>query len=468
MAKVVFYSFSQTILFFKEFSKFFEEYKFIIPRGNYLYLLEKNEYLYLYDKFEKYLQKNIDFNLKKDNIYKILEGDKNENYNEGYKSLDKEEQLKLVKTIYYIYKNFLLEYKPDFVIFPDVETVDGNILINICYELGIEVVYFVHMRQLGKSFFSNSLYETLPCYFGNYTKKDLDLAKDFIDNFFELSSRNLIHNWNNEKIDIQLPSLISRTITSIKLLNKEKYFYGEGKTLSYKIRTNLIKYVEIYRNFRYEKFHKKYFDLKDNKDLEKLPKNFILFALQVTPESSINSLEPYFIDQLRAIDLIRLNMPNDFYIVVKEHPSMRGIRDVKFYKELRKKAGVILVTSEISTKEVMKKAKLISTITGTIALESFMMNKPALMFGPTFFSHLVYRYDSFLDFKQDLYNMIFNHKPLSKEEKMIEIAKLYNIGYSMILFDPIADPIVMNKNNIKSYYEAFLNHIKRLKKCNNV
>ena len=184
--------------------------------------------------------------------------------------------------------------------------------------------------------------------------------------------------------------------------------------------------------------------------------------MQVTPESSINSLEPYFIDQIRAIDLIRLNMPNNFYILVKEHPSMRGLRNNSFYKNLRKKAGVILVAPQVNTKKLMKKAKLISTISGTIGLESFMMDKPALLFGPTFFSHLVYRYNSFLNFREFLKEIIFSYKPMDKNQKIIEIAKLYNISYSIMLFDPFANPEVMEKGNIENYYKAILEHIKRV------
>ena len=73
----------------------------------------------------------------------------------------------------------------------------------------------------------------------------------------------------------------------------------------------------------------------------------------------------------------------------------------------------------------MKKAKLISTISGTIGLESFMMDKPALLFGPTFFSHLVYRYNSFLNFRE------FLKEKLGKElvEEILSPYKLTALGY---------------------------------------
>lgn len=468
--KVMFYTFVNTFFFFKEVIKELDaESAFIFPRGHYInFCPEKIKKYYLYENFEEVYKTSSpiknETSLNFDNIYKILECDKNETDNTGYKSLDKEEQIKLVNTIYKIYKYFLEDFKPDYVVFPDVETVDGNLLINLCYELGIEVIYTVHLRQLGTSFFSNSIYETLPKYFGKYEEQDIKKATFLVDNFFNISSRNFLRSWENkEKIKIKLKPFFKKMIDSLKLsYSKEKYFRGEGKSLFYRIRVNLIYFVRKYRKFKFDYLHYKYFDIKSNDELNKLPENFILFAMQVTPESSINSLEAYFIEQLRAIDLIRLNMPNDYYLIVKEHPSMKGLRKSSYYKMLRKKAGVILVSPYANTKEIMKKAKIISTITGTIGLESFMMDKPALMFGPTFFSHLVKRFDSYLNLKQDIKDLIFNFKPLSRDEKIVEIAKLYNISYNFMLFDPIANPEVMEKENIKSFANALRDHIKRL------
>lgn len=82
----------------------------------------------------------------------------------------------------------------------------------------------------------------------------------------------------------------------------------------------------------------------------------------MTPESSINTLEQYFIDQEKLID-----MPNNFYLLVKEHPVMIGFRDTQFYK-----SGVMLVDPQIST---IKLIELVITITGTVGLESYLNSK---------------------------------------------------------------------------------------------
>jgi hypothetical protein len=204
---------------------------------------------------------------------------------------------------------------------------------------------------------------------------------------------------------------------------------------------------------------KRFFDIVE---IGQLPKNFILFALQITPESSINTLEQYFVEQEKAIDLIRLNMPHNFYLIVKEHPGMKGIRKSSFYKNLRKKPGVLLCDIAVNTAAVVEKSRLVASITGTIGLECYLQEKPCLLFGKNFFAPLCYTFDSYKNFKQELHTMIFNHKHPTKEEKIIELAKIYNVSYDFIVHEPFHFPMVMSTANISNVYTAIFNHISRL------
>ena len=125
----------------------------------------------------------------------------------------------------------------------------------------------------------------------------------------------------------------------------------------------------------------------------------------MTPESSINTLESYFIDQLKLIDLIRLNMAYKL-LLVKEHPVMIGERKSNFYNEINKKSGVLLVKNNLSTKKLIKMASLIITVTGTVGLEAYLDDRKTLMFGPTFFSHLCDRHRSYENIKTEIFNII--------------------------------------------------------------
>jgi hypothetical protein len=440
------------------------EWGVIYPRANWKYtsinLVKTENYFYLYDDFEE-IYKNIDifdteYKSNFDNIYKITESSKR-----YFKKLDSEEQLKSAFAIYKIYKNFLEKNKPDAILFPDLEVVDGLILLNICKELNIEILYAVHTRNLGKSFFARDYYDSLPEYFGNYENKDKKLAKEFLENYLNssISPKNLSLE-KSEEIKIEIPNIFNRYINSLKN-NKLESYHIEKTDFILRIKMNIVPLVEVWRRFIFKNHKINYFHIKTEKD--RVPKNYIIFPLQVTPESSINTLEQYFIDQERIVDLIRLNMPNNYFLLLKEHPSMIGIRENSFYKRLRKKSGVLLVSPHLNTEEFVKKSKLVITVTGTIGLESYIKNKPILMFGPTFFSNFVDEFNSYKDLRKQIDNLVNKSNFDSKEQKIENIAKLYNISYEFIVHEPFHFPQVMEKNNIKNYLEAVKDHINRLK-----
>lgn len=469
MINVAFYCFAGMSYFYKE----------IITKGNSIFnshviiqksqhknmfdnILPQSNILYLYEYFNKYYEdKNFSINIGdiEDNIFNILEIDKG-----FYKLLDKKKQEKLFNIIYHIYKKFLAKRNIKYVIFPDVETVDGGILMNLCYELNIEPVYYVHGRYFGVSFFSNKLKENLPRYYGKFNQEDLRLAEQFLLDFKNnsISPVNFKKTYSsNDRIEIKVNNLFFRICKSI--VSYFKYEKHAQDSIFLKIKMNIVNLVLLFRKKKFILCQKRLFDIKENKEIDNIPEHFILFALQVSPESSINTLEQYYIEQERAIDLIRLNMPHGFYIVVKEHPAMMGIRENYWYKKMRKKAGIILITPEVDTQDLVDKADLVVTITGTIGLECYLKDKPVLMFGSTFFSHLVYRFDGYLNFKENLRNMIFNYKPDLENEKIVKLAKIYNISYNIFLQEPFYFPEVMEIGNIKNYLLALQDHIRRLK-----
>lgn len=82
-------------------------------------------------------------------------------------------------------------------------------------------------------------------------------------------------------------------------------------------------------------------------------------------------------------------MPDDYLLLLKENPSMIGRRDVNFYKNISKKSGVRLVSPNVKTFDVMSKADLVVSVSGTACLEAFIMRKPSIVFGKTFFDPFI-------------------------------------------------------------------------------
>src|SRR5439155_5463122 len=125
-----------------------------------------------------------------------------------------------------------------------------------------------------------------------------------------------------------------------------------------------------------------------------------------TPESSINGLEPYYVDQTRTIDALLLNLPSDHVLVVKEHPAMCGIRPEGFYRDLRRRPGLVLVHPSFDTRALVERASLTTTVTGTIGLECFLLGRPCLSFGHNFFQHLCHRAPALAELRSFMEHLI--------------------------------------------------------------
>jgi hypothetical protein len=478
--KIFFYAFANTPYIFNEVVKLAKSesldiewgmiYPRIVYRDSAKNIVKTDNILYLFENFNDYYSKieldGIEFNDTGwiDNIYTILESSKF-----GYKKENGEKQLKVISTISQIYREFLLETAPDYVVFPDIETVNGVLLLNICKELNIQPIVSVHTRQLDRSFFSDDYRETLPSYFGNYNDKDREKAKDFI--LYPIKKA-IIGNQREadivkDKIAIKAPPhifkrLINSIVTYVKYENKAIF----DTNLYLRIRLNFEKYFEMWREFYFKYYQINFFCIKSDEDYT--PKNSILILLQVTPESSINTYSQFFIEQDRMIDLIRLNMPTNFKLLVKEHPAMRGMRSNRWYKNMKKRGGVCLVSHTVNTRELMSKSRLVVTVTGSVGLECYHLDTPIIMFGPTFFSDFVNRFDSISLLKKEINTLVHNPRFDSKDKKIVNIAKIYNVSYDFFIHEPFHFARVLTKSNIKNYLDALIDHIQRLKERDNV
>ena len=470
--KIAVYAFANTAYFFhalvQEGQRTGEiEWSVILPRGHYRNLfgglLADDQVFYLYRDFDQQYERTTPpFHFRfpdwADNIFLSLSKDK-----DGYRHLDKDEQLRRGATIYALYRRFLEENRPDYVLFPDLETVDGFILINLCYELGVEPIYYVSTRNLGRSFFTHSPYEELPRYFGYYTSEDLKLAAEVValSASGQLSPSRMGSALSGDVIiSIEPPRLVKRMLDNIQVYRRyERRYMGEDNLLQ-KIKANIRPALYLYRKLRFDCFQARHFDIRREDD--KLPEHFVLFALQYTPESSINGLEPYFIDQMRAIDLIRHNLPSGYYLLVKEHPAIAGERTHAFYHALRHMPGIQLVHPAVPTRSLIERAQLVASITGTIGLECYLAGRPCMLFGRNFFKHLCGSYESYPDFARNLRKLLFDYQPPTEEEKQVALARIFNVSNSCYLGDPLAQPIVMDRENIRNYLAAVLKHISRL------
>ena len=116
-------------------------------------------------------------------------------------------------------------------------------------------------------------------------------------------------------------------------------------------------------------------------------KKFVFYPLQCTPESTILTFSSVVSEINFAMDLAN-NLPLDTYLVVKEHPAMIGIRDIKDYYKLKEIDNIILKHPLDDNDQFMLSCIHVITQCGTIGLEAAVLNKPCTCIGKTDFSTL--------------------------------------------------------------------------------
>jgi len=165
-----------------------------------------------------------------------------------------------------------------------------------------------------------------------------------------------------------------------------------------------------------------------------LPVDTVLasYFLHVQPEHSVEALAFEFRDQLALIQNIAAFLPANMRLVVKEHPGMIGLRDLAFYKKLLEIPNVTLVSDMINSYDLIRKSRIVLTLTGSAALEAMYEGVPVILFGDVFFDGFegIYKVKSIKDLKNTVSAVLDNPRSGACEEAAISaLAAMYAASY---------------------------------------
>jgi hypothetical protein len=196
------------------------------------------------------------------------------------------------------------------------------------------------------------------------------------------------------------------------------------------------------------------------RSLDELPGKFIFYPLQYTPESSINTPAPYFVDQLRAIDAIRFAMPSDCRLVVKEHPACIQVRSSGLVKRLRQRAGVLVAHYAMNSIEIVKRADLTISVTGTATLEALLLGKQALTLGGSLASGFLGGICGLDNLQAEIERRLGG--VIDDEEIVNALAMLFSVRHEVNFGSPgcPGEP-VLRKTNVERFLRAFRDHCEK-------
>lgn len=190
---------------------------------------------------------------------------------------------------------------------------------------------------------------------------------------------------------------------------------------------------------------------------------YAYFPLHVEPEASTMVLAPFHVDQIPLLWNISKSLPVNMKLYVKEHVPMLGKRPLSYYRKIKKIPNVRLIDPFCDSHELIKRAGIIITITGTVGWEGLLYGKPVISFGNAFYnaSGLVKNIPDVTMLPGAVKEMLEGYE-LDMEMLYAFIAAIFESTYPGKLSEPLLDPgAILSGENVKLLTNALLEEMNR-------
>lgn len=395
----------------------------------------------------------IDLSSYNGNIYSDIAAEKR-----NFKHRSGEEQLRRAASLYFVVKNFFMKIQPDYAMISQIEGVDGKIFAAVARELGVRLIVPCSCRNLGGIFFAEADAEVVPSY-AEVNAASLSEAETFLHQFRKspTPANSPIHFPGEPLPDFQKPFL-SRAWRGIKRGLRHPELL-EPDTFRVALLNNLPLLRDAIWGVR-ARINRLSTHVEFQADL---PKSFVYYPLQYSPESSINTPAPYFVDQLRVLDAIRFSLPGNIRLVVKEHPACLGLRPVPFYRQLRKLPGVVIASVNMKSSFLIQHALLTISVTGTSILEAFLFGKSAIALGSNLIAHSLGGITTLSALPLTIQQRLGQEIP--DETIITGLAKIFSVRHCCNFSSPgtVGEPILRDEN-IERLLHAIHQHIEKTSK----
>lgn len=115
---------------------------------------------------------------------------------------------------------------------------------------------------------------------------------------------------------------------------------------------------------------------------------FAFFGFHMQPEMGIDVWAPFYSNQFHVVDCISRALPPSHRLLVKVHRIDCDNWSNTQLRWLKARPGVDIVAPGADTYEFMRRADVVFSIQGTIALESALLGRKVLTFGETMYEDL--------------------------------------------------------------------------------
>lgn len=256
------------------------------------------------------------------------------------------------------------EIQPD-IIFGESTAFHELITIDICKE---RKILYLHpsTNRYPSGRFSFYLYDTLDPFKGSGEELCEKEASSIVNAIAHRTTRPFYM----EKRKINLSSRFKRAKELI-LLTKS-YIAGEHYNTPNPITKREIEKLKQSNIVRWDTLAKE-----RNVDLQTL-KFKILYPMQMQPEANLDVWGRPFRNQLQTIKQLVDNTPEEISIVVKPNPKSKYELTPELLEYINSEKRIIPISHNTSMDNVLPSIDLVVTVTGTIAIECILSNKPVV------------------------------------------------------------------------------------------
>jgi hypothetical protein len=375
--------------------------------------------------------------------------------------------------IFYLKK--IKETKPDFLIASEApHDYPKYIIYEICKFLNIPS-YKLNTWNLVPLMYLENFKTNIPVInqsteFGKYDKI---IDQKFTDYLNQLLNSN----------DYEL-SYMKKQRNDSKFINKIKSFFKSGymdqiKDFKYNLKMNLkYKYNPI-NPYRHGIFQRNLIKSRRKNNLsnslieyqEKIDLNmdYVYFPLHYEHERTTTPDGGFYHDQFIALQTLRKFIPDNIMIIVKEHPSQilyseggsRG-RSPLFYDLIKSLKNTSLINIDFNTVKLIKSAKFVATISGTVVLESAFLGIRGLSFGSTWYNGC----PNIISYSDNLTYNNFIKSKIHSSTQILKFFKNQKNKYAFLAFQNQSQRNIYNQYDeeefLKIQYESVYNILKNL------
>jgi hypothetical protein len=185
----------------------------------------------------------------------------------------------------------------------------------------------------------------------------------------------------------------------------------------------------------------------------------VLYPLQMQPEANIDVWGAKYRNQQKLIDEISTLLPEDAILYVKPNPKSKYELSKELVDLVRQKKNIRILHHAEKMDNVLPKMDLVITVTGTIAIECVLINKPVITLVNTINNKA--KNCTYVDsLETELGGVIKKIKDddfikLKEKEKVDFINILNASSYSGKISDPFEDESCVSEHNVSLLFNAF-------------